>query len=107
MLEFVFDCLNSKDGSIKKDIKITDTPNLVIPLTEQTVDVEIYKKPADTYNVINNDKKNIFKNITFLIDGRFDINKKKNLRLRGSSNQRVIDVNKSLNNNDIVIYKVG
>lgn len=33
--------------------------------------------------------KNIFKNITFLIDGKFDINKKKNLKLRGSSNQNV------------------
>lgn len=33
--------------------------------------------------------KNIFKNITFLIDGRFEINKKKNLRLRGSSNQNI------------------
>lgn len=33
--------------------------------------------------------KNIFKNINILIDGRFDINKKKNLRLRGSSNQNI------------------
>lgn len=33
--------------------------------------------------------KNIFKNINFLIDGRFEINKKKSLRLRGSSNQNI------------------
>lgn len=33
--------------------------------------------------------KNIFKNINYLIDGRFDINKKKNLKLRGSSNQNI------------------
>ena len=34
---------------------------------------------------------------------------KKNLSimLRGSSNQRVIDVNKSLKNNNIVMYEVG
>lgn len=37
----------------------------------------------------NKHLKNIFKNINFLIDGRFEIDKKKNLRLRGSSNQNI------------------
>ena len=53
-------------------------------------------------------QKKILKYIDILVDGRFEENKKNlSIMLRGSSNQRVIDVNKSLNNNDIVIYKVG
>ena len=55
--------VHGRSGTIDKDLDFSDEAKLVIPLTEQTVDVEIYKKPADTYNVINNDKKNIFKNI--------------------------------------------
>ena len=53
-------------------------------------------------------QKEILKYIDILVDGRFEETKKNlSIMLRGSSNQRVIDVNKSLNNNDIVIYKVG
>lgn len=50
----------------------------------------------------------IFKYVDILIDGKFEEDKKNlSIMLRGSSNQRVIDVNKSLNNNDIVMYEVG
>ena len=53
-------------------------------------------------------QKKILKYIDILVDGRFEENKKNlSIMLRGSSNQRVIDINKSLNNNDIVIYEVG
>ena len=46
--------------------------------------------------------------VDVLVDGEFMIEKRDvKLMWKGSSNQRVIDVNKSLNNNDIVIYKVG
>ena len=41
-----------------------------------------------------------------LIDGRFDIEKKDlNLKWKGSSNQRVIDVQKSIKLNKIIEYK--
>lgn len=41
-----------------------------------------------------------------LIDGKFDINLKSEfLEFRGSSNQRVIDVKKSLKRNEVVNYK--
>ena len=50
----------------------------------------------------------IFKYIDVLVDGKFEEDKKNlSIMLRGSTNQRVIDVNKSLNNNDIVMYEVG
>lgn len=50
----------------------------------------------------------IFKYVDVLVDGKFEEDKKNlSIMLRGSSNQRVIDVNKSLNNNDIVMYEVG
>ena len=50
----------------------------------------------------------IFKYIDVLVDGKFEEDKKNlSIMLRGSSNQRVIDVNKSLNNHDIVMYEVG
>lgn len=48
----------------------------------------------------------IVKNINVMVDGKFDIDLL-NLRLqfRGSSNQRLIDMPKSLNNRSIHIYK--
>lgn len=43
--------------------------------------------------------------IDYLIDGKFEEDKKDlRLLLRGSSNQRVIDVQSSLKNNEIVLY---
>lgn len=47
-------------------------------------------------------------NIDVLIDGKFDINKKSlDLEFRGSSNQRVIDVSKSIENHEIVLYDLN
>ena len=50
-------------------------------------------------------RKNILKYIDILVDGQF-IDKLKDLRLkfRGSSNQRVIDVQKSLKESKIILY---
>ena len=54
----------------------------------------------------NPDLVELLSNIDILIDGKFDINKKSlNCKFRGSTNQRVIDVSKSLKNNKVVIVK--
>lgn len=46
----------------------------------------------------NKDLRELLNNVDVLVDGKFDIrNKKEGLKFRGSSNQRIIDVNKSLN----------
>ena len=45
----------------------------------------------------------LLQNIDVLVDGKFDENKKSmNLPFRGSSNQRIIDIKKSLKNNEII-----
>jgi len=53
----------------------------------------------------NNDILDFLSNIDVLIDGKFDINKKSlDLEFRGSSNQRVIDVPKSIENHKVMLY---
>ncbi|MHB9924519.1 anaerobic ribonucleoside-triphosphate reductase activating protein [Clostridium botulinum] len=54
----------------------------------------------------NKSKKQLLKYIDVLIDGKFQINKRSlKLNFRGSSNQRVIDVQKSLKQNKVVLWQ--
>lgn len=49
----------------------------------------------------------IFKNIDVLIDGRFEIKEKDvTLKLRGSSNQRIIDVPKTLKEHKVILLDI-
>ena len=51
------------------------------------------------------DKLELLQLVDILVDGRFDITKKNlMLQYRGSSNQRIIDVKKSLNQGEVVIW---
>ena len=51
----------------------------------------------------NKDVINLLEEIDVLIDGKFEISKKSlDLEFRGSANQRIIDVKKSLENNQVI-----
>ena len=53
----------------------------------------------------NQDLKNMMNEIDVLIDGKFDVNKKTlNCRFRGSSNQRVLDLPKSIKEKKAIKY---
>lgn len=52
------------------------------------------------------EKFSLLEKIDVLVDGKFDINKQNsNLWFKGSENQRIIDVQKSLLNKQIIFYK--
>ena len=52
----------------------------------------------------DNDTKDILNNIDYLIDGPFILEKRDiSLKFKGSLNQRIIDVKRSLSENQIII----
>lgn len=56
----------------------------------------------------NKDMLDFLSNIDVLIDGKFEIAKKSmDLEFRGSSNQRIIDVPKSLENHEVILYNLN
>lgn len=56
--------------------------------------------------LLDEKKRKIIELVDTLVDGKFDINLKDlTLRYRGSSNQRVIDVQKSLNKKEIILIE--
>lgn len=85
------------------------------PLTELAKKVHLVRKDVTCYsgftfeeilNSENEDRVELLKNIDVLIDGKF-ILEQRNLELsfRGSENQRVIDVKKSLSENKIILVE--
>ena len=51
----------------------------------------------------DDDKKKLLENVDVLVDGRFEIDKKSlACKFRGSTNQRIIDVKKSLKAGEII-----
>lgn len=55
-----------KNDSLAKDVIIEEQAELVIPLTEQTIDVEMTKNPGYTYDVIDKSKKVVVNHKSYL-----------------------------------------
>lgn len=81
------------------------------PFMQQGALIELIKaiKPKSvwcytgfTFDQVENTE--LIKYIDVLVDGRFEIDKKVEGKMYGSSNQRIIDVKKSLNSVDVVLW---
>lgn len=82
--------------------------SLIQLLTElKPLNLNIWCYTGFTYNeVLNSPMKKILPLLDVLVDGRFELDKKlENLLYRGSTNQKIIDVKKSLVENSIIEYK--
>ena len=67
----------------------------------------IYLWTGYTIEDFNDIQNEILKYVDVLVDGKFELeNKNLSIMLRGSSNQRVIDVRKTLDENKITLYEV-
>lgn len=83
---------------------IEGTTKLAKAFKDKFKDKTIWLWTGYLYEVLK--KKDILKYIDVLIDGQFEIDKfNPKLKWCGSSNQRVIDIPKSLKNNKLVLYK--
>ena len=74
---------------------------------KKEVQKEIWIFSGYTYEEIlkDKDKKKLLEECDVLVDGRFvEALKDLSLRFRGSSNQRIIDVQKSLESNEVVLF---
>ena len=69
-------------------------------------DEECWVKPKnDIANIFRFVRQEIIKNVDVMVDGRYiDSKRDITLKWRGSSNQRVIDTRKSLEQNKVVLY---
>ena len=74
---------------------------------KKEVQKDIWIFSGYTYEEIlkNQDKKKLLEECDVLVDGRFvEALKDLSLRFRGSSNQRIIDIKKSLDENKVVLF---
>ena len=104
--------LLSKDG-IHKNLSIlggeTLSPNKIEPLTElvtrvkkELPDTKIFLWTGYTWDCVK--QLNLVKHLDVIVDGRYEKDQHNPSRYKGSSNQRVIDVQKSLATGEIVLY---
>lgn len=110
-IEFIINLL-SKDG-IHKNLSIlggeTLSPNKIGPLTElvtrvkkELPDTKIFLWTGYTWDCVK--QLNLVKHLDVIVDGRYEKDQHNPSRYKGSSNQRVIDVQKSLSTGEIILY---
>ena len=81
-----------------------DMLQLVMAIKEKYPNKTIWMWTGFKYEDLTNEQKEILKYIDVLVDGQFiDELKNPNLKFRGSSNQRIIDIKQSLANNNITL----
>lgn len=107
---------NIDKDNVKRNLSILGgeplcSPNIegVLKLCKKIKEIypskKIYLWTGYLFEEFDHTQKEVLKYIDVLVDGRFDETKKNiNLRLRGSSNQRIIDVKKSVEKNKIVLF---
>lgn len=98
-------------GSPLCDDNVFDVANLVSVIKKKYPDKEIWVYTGMTWeDIMSNDnmvRKSVIYNTDVLVDGPFEYDKRDlSLAFRGSSNQRIIDVQKSLQANEVVLYNV-
>lgn len=78
----------------------------VCNVLKQIKDKQIWVYTGHTFEIVKN--YDIMKYIDYLVDGQY-VDELRDLRLkfRGSSNQRIIDVQKSLKENKVILYEVN
>lgn len=75
----------------------------------KSIGLNVWAYTGFTYEALLSDKirLDLLKNVDVLVDGKFMMDKKSlNCRFRGSTNQRLIDVKKSLEAGGVVLYDV-
>lgn len=87
------------------DENLTDLEKLVKRIKETYPNKKLWIYSGYTYEELLERAKNILNYVDILVDGRYvDELKNYKLKFRGSSNQRVIDVQNSLKENKVIIY---
>lgn len=89
------------------DTNFNDAMSLCDYIKRKYPDITIYAWTGYTWEyLIENRKHDLLSCIDVLIDGKFELDKKDlNLKLKGSSNQRVINVKESLEKNEVILYE--
>lgn len=115
-LQYIFD--NIDKNNIQRNLSVLGGE----PLCSQNIDgvIDLCKEFKQNYpekiiylwtgyvfEQFNELQVEVLKYIDVLIDGKFEEEKRNlSIMLRGSSNQRIIDVKNSLINNNVIIYKL-
>ena len=87
------------------DENLTDLEKLVKRIKETYPNKKLWIYSGFTYEELLERAKNILNYVDILVDGRYvDELKNYKLKFRGSSNQRIIDVQNSLKENKVIIY---